>query len=132
MPYPCGQTMARTNSQEHAQPPVGVLLHGAPRLRLPGGEVPLHRKAAGLIAYLNVNGSVPRSRIATLFWPGLALPAARNNPRQALFKVRRQAGAEIVAGDEALSLAPGLQLETHARGARFLDTCTFEDCPEIE
>src|SRR5689334_14112643 len=90
---------------------IAARLHGVPRLVLDGGERPLERKTAGLLAYLAVRGESTRSTLAALLWPDSAQDAGRNNLRQALFKLKKAAGCDLVVGADALSLGAGLRCD---------------------
>lgn len=83
-------------------------LAGVPRLHVAGAVHALPWRDAALLAWLAVEGPTPRARLAALLWPGAGVEAARNSLRQRLFKLRRLAGTELVAGHEMLALAPGL------------------------
>ncbi|MFT3666782.1 ATP-binding protein [Piscinibacter sp.] len=90
---------------------VRLLLAGPPRLRLPGAAapLPLAERDAALLAWLALEGATPRARLAALLWPDSDGAAARNSLRQRLFKLRRQAGLDLVdAGPELLALAQGI------------------------
>lgn len=88
-----------------------LLLAGTPRLRLPGAAapLPLAERDAALLAWLALEGSTPRTRLAALLWPDSDGAAARNSLRQRLFQLRRQAGMELVeASPDVLALAAGV------------------------
>lgn len=90
---------------------------GAPRLHLAGsgqctgaaGTVALGATDALLLAWLALQGPTPREPLAALLWPDSGAEAARNALRQRLFRLRRQAGADLVLGSTVLALAPGVQ-----------------------
>ena len=66
-----------------------LTLHRRGSVRAFGGEVlPLGSKAAGLLAYLAVEGPTPRSTLAGLLWPEVTEATARNNLSQALGRHR--------------------------------------------
>src|SRR5262245_66501189 len=77
----------------------------------PGVEIDLpHRKLAGLLVYLACSAPTPqpREKLATLLWGSHFEVQARQNLRQALFRLRRVLGQEVVIGDgEEVALAPG-------------------------
>lgn len=84
-------------------------LLGSPRLEGDDGTaLPLNRLDAALLALLAVDGPTSRARCIALLWPELPEADARNRLRQRLFRLRRSAGTEVVAGDELLSLAPAV------------------------
>jgi class 3 adenylate cyclase len=78
----------------------------------PGGPVELsNKKLAGLLAYLACTAPVLQSRekLATLLWGSHFDIQARQNLRQALFRLRQMLGQDLFVGDgEDISLAPGL------------------------
>ncbi len=78
----------------------------------PGGPVDLpNKKLAGLLAYLACTAPVPqpREKLTTLFWGSHFDTQARQNLRQALFRLRRVLGQDALIGDgEEISLAPGV------------------------
>lgn len=72
----------------------------------------LERKAAGVLAYLALEGPTPRSKLAGLLWPESHERAARNNLVQSLRRLRGAAGGyEAVRGEGVLHLAQGLEAE---------------------
>lgn len=78
-------------------------------LRTQGAPVPLAPRDAALLAWLALEGPTPRTRLAQLLWPASSPGAARNNLRQRLFQLRKQAGAELAAGPVLLALADGVR-----------------------
>jgi TolB-like protein/DNA-binding SARP family transcriptional activator len=78
----------------------------------PDGPVDLpSKKLAGLLAYLACTAPVPqpREKLATLLWGSHFDVQARQNLRQALFRLRRVLGEDVLIGDgEEISLAPGV------------------------
>ena len=86
-----------------------LALAAAPVLYRPeGAPLPLPTRDAALLAWLALEGPTPRTRLAQLLWPDSDTDAARNALRQRLFQLRRQSGAELVAGNATLTLAPGV------------------------
>jgi DNA-binding SARP family transcriptional activator/predicted negative regulator of RcsB-dependent stress response len=73
-----------------------------------GTPLPLAELDAALLAWLALEGATARSRLAKLLWPEKEVSTARNSLRQRLFKLRRQLGTDLVAGDDTLMLAPGV------------------------
>jgi DNA-binding SARP family transcriptional activator len=77
----------------------------------PDGLVDLpNRKVAGLLAYLACTAGLPQSRekLATLLWGSHFETQAQQNLRQALFRLRRLLGADVIVGDgDQIRLAPG-------------------------
>ncbi|MFA6262525.1 MAG: bacterial transcriptional activator domain-containing protein, partial [Bacteroidia bacterium] len=71
-----------------------------------GDAVALNPNDAALLALLAVDGRTSRDRVIALLWPDEPDPRrARNALRQRLFRLRRAAGADLVEGEELLSLA---------------------------
>src|SRR5258708_2441552 len=72
-------------------------------------ELP-NKKLAALLAYLACTAPKPQSRekLATLLWGSHFKSQARQNLRQALFRLRRVLGDDAIVSDsEEISLAPG-------------------------
>ena len=78
----------------------------------PDGLVELpNKKLAGLLAYLACNARLPqpRQRLATLFWGSHFEAQAEQNLRQALFRLRRALGPDVLMSDgDDVWLAPGV------------------------
>src|SRR5262245_31396592 len=73
-------------------------------------ELP-NKKLAALLAYLACTAPEPQSRekLATLLWGSHFKSQARQNLRQALFRLRRVLGDDAIVSDsEEISLAPGV------------------------
>ncbi len=69
------------------------------------------KKLAGLLAYLALTGpaSQPRDKLVALLWGSHFEAQARQNLRQALFRLRRALGQDVLIGDgDDISLAPGM------------------------
>ncbi|MDE2368991.1 MAG: AAA family ATPase [Burkholderiales bacterium] len=96
--------------QADPPPHLHLLLAGTPMLAAarPRPPRPLARLDGALLAWLALEGSTPRARLAALLWPAHSVEAARNSLRQRLFKLRRQLGVELIAGGEMLALAAGV------------------------
>lgn len=109
----------------------GLLLAGAPAIRAGGVTRALATTDALLLAWLALEGPSSREHLASLLWPGSAAEAARNALRQRLFRLRKQAGADLVAGTTTLQLAPGI---THdlAEAASVLADLQVPECPELD
>lgn len=91
---------------------VRICLLNSPRLSpADGQERVLERKDAALIAMLAQDGPTQRARIATCLWPSVSERQARTNLRQRLFRLRQQAGGDIVRDDGALRLADNIGLD---------------------
>ena len=120
---------------------------GGPSLVAGGRARPLERKAAGLFAYLALEGSVPRARLAGLLWPSVPDRAARNNLRQTIWRLRSATGTELVTGELTLTLDGNVQTdvaqfelaafqgrdgELLAWSGELLGGQECRDCPEVE
>jgi DNA-binding SARP family transcriptional activator/class 3 adenylate cyclase len=84
------------------------------RFELSGPEGPIelpNKKLAALLAYLACSAPEPQSRekLATLLWGSHFDAKARQNLRQALFRLRRALGPDALIGDgDEISLAPAV------------------------
>jgi len=86
-----------------------LLLRQAGRFELPAGAtVGLEPKDALLLAFLALEGSAPRSRVAALLGPDVDDERARANLRQRLLRLKRTAGLELVVGSTQAELAAGI------------------------
>ena len=115
----------------------------APSLRGAGGErLLLERKMAALIALIALDGARPRGEIAALLWPEASPAQARNSLRQRLFRLRRDAGREIVESGPELRLAEGLThdlfdpslslvADPQARPGELLGKLDYSDCLDL-
>ena len=104
--------MLEASASLAALPGVRICLLNAPSLsRADGALHVLERKEAALIALLALDGPTQRSRVAARLWPDASESQARNNLRQRLFRLRRQAGCEVVRDDGALRLADDVGLD---------------------
>lgn len=89
--------------------PVSLSLAVTPAWRRgTGAPLPLAERDAALLAWLAVEGPTPRTRLAALLWPASPPADARNSLRQRLFKLKRQLGTDLVAGQATVALAPGV------------------------
>src|SRR5262245_22186028 len=92
-------------------PKFRLSLLGRFELTGPDGSIDLpNKKLAGLLAYLACTQPIPqhREKLATLLWGSHFDTQARQNLRQALFRLRRVLGQDVLLGDgEEVSLAPG-------------------------
>ena len=96
-----------------------------------GRRIELERKEAGLLAYLALEGSATRSRVAGLLWPEGGEERARSNLRQRLTRLRRSVGEIVVDDGRALRLAPGVTLDTDG-ASQLLATLHYDDCAEFD
>lgn len=92
-----------------ADPRATLRLCGAPTVQAAAAPPrPLAAVDAALLAWLALEGPTARERLAALLWPGSDAASARNALRQRLFRLRRQAGCELVEGVAVLALAGGV------------------------
>src|SRR5687767_6372902 len=91
-------------------PKFRLSLLGRFELSGPDGHVDLpNKKLAGLLAYLACTAPTPqhREKLATLLWGSHFDAQARQNLRQALFRLRRVLGQDVLLSDgEEVSLTP--------------------------
>lgn len=90
-----------------------LLLLGTPLIRFQGQplELPV-RKAAGLLAYLALEGPTPRSRLAGLLWDEGDEARARTNLRQLLRRLRSAVPETLIeTRDELLCLSPDVAVD---------------------
>jgi DNA-binding SARP family transcriptional activator/tetratricopeptide (TPR) repeat protein len=90
----------------------------------------LERKAAGLLAWLVLQGPATRQRVTALLWPDASIEAGRNSLRQLLFKLRKSAGQDLFEGAETLGLTQSVHVDED-RGRCLLEGHEFRDCPEF-
>uniref|UniRef100_A0A7C3DV55 Bacterial transcriptional activator domain-containing protein n=1 Tax=Meiothermus ruber TaxID=277 RepID=A0A7C3DV55_MEIRU len=145
---PDRKRLARASEPLETAPPRGRLeVLGVPTLHIQNRQLrPLERKTAGLLAYLSLEGSTSRSKLAGLLWPESTESTARNNLAQALRRLKQAAGAEVVRGGDVLELLgltvdvallqvahfAGRHLElAEARGV-LLEGCDYDDCPDFD
>lgn len=127
-------------------PSAGMQLRllGVPSLRTPGSDarIALERKDAALLALLALDGPLQRARAAALLWPDADTQKARNSLRQRLFRLRRAVGGDVIAEDDALSLAAGIEHDLAELPTRLADDPAaavgellgafgYEDCAEL-
>src|SRR6478752_5649562 len=91
-------------------PRFGLSLLGRFKLTARDGVVHLpSKKLAGLLAYLACKAPQPREKLANLLWGSHDETQARQNLRQALFRLRRILGQDaIINNDDDVWLAPGV------------------------
>ncbi|GGK40046.1 hypothetical protein GCM10008955_37260 [Deinococcus malanensis] len=113
---------------------------GPPRLVSPAGRaVSLERKTAALLAYLALEGTMPRGQIADLLWPETPTSSARNNLVHLLRRLREASGADLVDAGESLTLRPELAVDAlevlttgkPEAGRDLLDGTDFDDLPDV-
>lgn len=125
-----------------------VLLGGAILSFGESAQINLERKAAGLLAYLALEGKTPRSRLAALLWPGVEENTARNNLAQTLRRLRQIAGNHsLVEGLAQIQLTEsvvidlrridlvrqtGLDAQMAANYGEILAGLAYDDCPDFD
>ena len=98
-------------------PPPKYTLQLFGRFELSGPEGPIelpNKKLAALLAYLACSAPQPQSRekLATLLWGSHFETQARQNLRQALFRLRRVLGHDaLIADGEQISLSPDVECD---------------------
>lgn len=130
-------------------PPIRLTLLGNP-LQHRDGSPPtrLERKAAGLLAYLALEGETGRGRLAGLLWPDTPEASARNNLSQTLKRLRGAAsGPPLVVGQDLLRLDDTLDCDARTLRVRHRDgkhaqvldvqggllaTLDYDDCPDFD
>ncbi len=108
-------------------------LLGEPTLTLPDGRVrALEPRAAALLALVAVEGEVARARAARMLWPESAQP--RDALRQQLARFRRALGVDLLVGSNALTLAPGVEVDLAGGGSQalLLGDLRFHDQPDFD
>ena len=91
-------------------PTLRVRLYGDPAVVLPDGRsVALERRAAALLALAALEPGIGRLRVAALLWPDSSDP--RRNLRQQMLRFRQIFRRDLLAGGDALRLAPGTAFE---------------------
>lgn len=112
---------------------------GSPQLRLLGdptlvgadGSIKaLERRAAGLLALVALEPGVTRARAAALLWPDS--DNARQALRQQIARFKKNYGAELVTGTDALFIADGVTVDAlQAVGGVLLGELSFDDCEDF-
>lgn len=92
-----------------APPPVRLVTLGALSVRREGaGTEVLTGQPALLFAYLvDRNHRCARSELTTLFWPDADPSRGRHGLRQALSRIRKALGSEVLEGSDPVGVAPG-------------------------
>jgi DNA-binding SARP family transcriptional activator len=123
--------------------PYSLSLLGAPRLETPSKTLNLEGRVAAVLAYLALEGSTPKYKLAGLLWPDSGETAARNNMRQLLRRFRATAG-DIILGDDRIELHSDVEtdvnklsyletpsLELLKQDATLLEGLDFDDAPDF-
>jgi DNA-binding SARP family transcriptional activator/replicative DNA helicase len=89
------------------------LLHVTQTQVLLNGQVleTLDRRSALLFAYLALEGSTPRSKMAGLLYPNNTDDTARANLRQRLKRLRDTFGTDLIVPEDTLRLRPDLEVD---------------------
>lgn len=98
-----------------------VTLLGAPALSVsPSLAQPVSRKAAGLLAYLAIEGETGRGTVAGLLWPEAREATSRNNLAQTIRRLRSVAqGQEWLGGGERLMLTAAVEVDVAQVGTAY-------------
>jgi DNA-binding SARP family transcriptional activator len=106
-------------------------LLGDPALIAADGSIKvLERRAAGLLALVALEPGVTRARAAALLWP--ESDNARQSLRQQIARFKKNYGAELLTGSDALFIADGVTVDAlHAVGGALLGDLAFDDCEDF-
>ena len=74
------------------------LAHSPSFVAADGSTFALAARDAALLAWLALEGSTQRARLAALLWPDSEPETARNSLRQRLFQLKKQLGVTLVSG----------------------------------
>jgi DNA-binding SARP family transcriptional activator/tetratricopeptide (TPR) repeat protein len=89
-------------------------LLGAARVRMNGLDVSLAtRKALGLLAFLALEGTTSRSKLADLLWSDMDEDAARNNLRKEVFRLRETALRDFLDVSASSLALTNVQIDVH-------------------
>lgn len=101
-----------------------------------GRHVPTPNSAGRLIAFLGVRGRSSRTEVAGTLWPDVPEPRAHASLRTVLWRLHRlAAAAPVVAGRDALSLSPDLEVDVQtleASARKVLGACGGVDPGAVE
>jgi DNA-binding SARP family transcriptional activator/tetratricopeptide (TPR) repeat protein len=114
-----------------ATPAPQIRLLGDPALIVADGSIKaLERRAAGLLALVALEPGVTRARAAALLWP--ESDNARQALRQQIARFRKHYGAQLVEGEDALTLSAGVQVDALLRpDGDLLGPLSFDDCADF-
>lgn len=123
---------------------IQLRLLGPPQLQTPSKTLAPDRRTAGVLAYLALEGTVHKYRLAGWLWPESGEEAAKNNMRQLLRRLRLNVG-DIITGDDHIALPPDLEadvrqlsyleapsLEVLRQDAELLEGYEYDDAPDFE
>jgi DNA-binding SARP family transcriptional activator len=121
--------MTRPSPSPAGSPQIRLL--GDPVLVGAGGSIKaLERRAAGLLALVALEPGVTRARAAALLWP--ESDNARQALRQQIARFRKNYGAELVRGDDALFIAEGVAVDAlRMIDGALLGDLSFDDCEDF-
>ncbi|MCU0938123.1 MAG: AAA family ATPase [Burkholderiaceae bacterium] len=127
---PPSRAAARAAARTPA-PAAQVRLLGDPAVLLPGAPVrALERRAAGLLALAALEPGITRARAAALLWPDS--DNARQALRQQIARFKRNYGAELIDGTDALFIVEGVVIDAlQAGGGALLGSQSFDDCEDF-
>jgi DNA-binding SARP family transcriptional activator len=92
--------------------PLELQLLGQPTVITNGHSITLRtRKGLGLIAYLALEGSTPRSELAELFWGDMTDEDARMNLRRELGRIKQSGFEQITTQGSNLGLSANLECD---------------------
>jgi tetratricopeptide (TPR) repeat protein len=90
----------------------------------------LERRAAGLLALVALEPGVTRARAAAMLWP--ESDNARQALRQQIARFRKNYGAALIEGDDALFIASGVAVDAlRIDGGALLGELSFDDCEDF-
>jgi len=84
---------------------IGLVLLGAPALEIGTRRLVLSAKDAALLCLAALAGPIRVDRLGALLWPASTARQADTSLRQRLYRLRREAGAPLVAGGALLQLS---------------------------
>ena len=103
---------ARTPPADPAPTGLELRLLGAPCLVVGERRIALSAKDAALLCLVALAGPIRPDRVATLLWPAVGAKQADTSLRQRLYRLRRDAGMQL------LGSGTGLQLQEAVRYLR--------------
>lgn len=128
-------TAPTTPTAEASSSPRGettrLRLIGAPAVICADGSCRLlEKRAAGLLALVALQPGTTRARAAGLLWPESDDP--RRALRQQMLRFRRSFEFDLLEGDDALQIAPGISVDALQPAAgTLLGDLDFDDCEDF-